>query len=60
MTILALGLSRFWDFVKLCFGRGNRHLAGTKLDGLSDRGLQDIGVEQHRHDFDIVKPFWMA
>ncbi len=60
MTIFPRGLSRLLDFVKLCFARGNRHVAGTKLEGLSDRGLQDIGLEPYRQDFDTVKPFWMA
>jgi hypothetical protein len=60
MTIFPLDLSRFLDFIKVCFTRGDRnHVAGGKLEGLSDRGLEDIGVEPYRHDFDIVKPFWM-
>ena len=59
MTIFPLDFSRFVHFIKLCFARGSYRLAGGKLEGLSDRGLEDIGIEPCRHDFDIVKPFWM-
>lgn len=29
------------------------------LENLSDKGLEDIGLEPSRRDFDAVKPFWM-
>jgi uncharacterized protein YjiS (DUF1127 family) len=25
---------------------------------LSDRSLEDVGLELHKRDFDAVKPFW--
>ena len=60
MTIFPLDLSRFLHFIKTCFARGNRqHFPGAKLEKLSDRGLQDIGLQPYQHDFDTVKPFWM-
>jgi hypothetical protein len=60
MTIFLLGLSRFFTFVKNCFAGGQHHLADAKLEGLTDHDRQDIGLEPYRHDFDHVKPFWMA
>ena len=57
MTIFPLDLSRFSDFIALCFLRWKRHFPG--LENLSDRSLKDIGIEPYRLDFDTVKPFWM-
>jgi hypothetical protein len=34
--------------------------AGTNLESLSDRSLQDIGFKLDRRNLDAVKPFWMA
>jgi uncharacterized protein YjiS (DUF1127 family) len=59
MTIFALGLSRFSDFIGFCFDRWKHHLRGATLENLSDRSLKDIGIEPCHRDFDIVKPFWM-
>ncbi len=59
MTIFALGLSRFSVLIAACFGRWRRQLRGATLENLSDRSLEDIGIEPYRHDFDTVKPFWM-
>ncbi|HEV3159951.1 MAG: hypothetical protein WBG18_23120 [Xanthobacteraceae bacterium] len=59
MTIFPLGLSRFSDLITVCFVRWKHHFAGAKLENLSDRALQDIGLEPCRRDFDTVKPFWM-
>jgi hypothetical protein len=59
MTILPLDLSRFSDFIAICFGRWKHHLPGATLENLSDRGLKDIGIEPCRREFDTVKPFWM-
>ncbi len=59
MTIFSLDFSRFIDFVTVCFVRWKDHFAGAKLENLSDRALQDIGLEPGRRDFDTVKPFWM-
>ena len=59
MTIFLLELSRFAGVVTACFARCKHHFAGAKLENLSDRALQDIGLEPCRRDFDTVKPFWM-
>ena len=39
--------------------RWKRHYESAKLENLSDRSLEDIGLEPPRRDFDAVKPFWM-
>jgi len=59
MTIFPLGISCFSKLITLCFLSLRRHYAGAKLESLSDRSLQDIGLEPCRRDFDAVKPFWM-
>jgi uncharacterized protein YjiS (DUF1127 family) len=60
MTIFLLGISRFSKLITLSFLRLRRHYySDAKLESLSDRSLQDIGVEPCRRDFDAVKPFWM-
>jgi uncharacterized protein YjiS (DUF1127 family) len=59
MTIFPLAVSRFSEFIALCFVRWKRPDANAKLENLSDRSLQDIGLEPCRRDFDAVKPFWM-
>jgi hypothetical protein len=59
MTIFPLALSRFSDFIAVCFLRWKHHFPGVTLESLSDRSLKDIGIEPHRRDFDTVKPFWM-
>jgi len=33
--------------------------AFTALENLSDRSLEDIGLDPSRPDLDTVKPFWM-
>ena len=58
MTIFPLDLSRFLNFIRGCLTRGH-HPVAAKLESLSDRGLQDIGLEPCHRDFDTVKPFWM-
>jgi hypothetical protein len=59
MTILPLDLSRFSGFLAVYFIRWTHHFADARLENLSDESLKDIGIEPSRHDFDIVKPFWM-
>ena len=58
MTILPLDLSRFSDFLAVCF-RWKQHFADASLENLSDESVKDIGIEPYRRDFDVVKPFWM-
>jgi len=59
MTIFPLALSRFADFIAVCFGRRKHSFPGVKLENLSDRSLKDIGIEPWQRDLDAVKPFWM-
>jgi uncharacterized protein YjiS (DUF1127 family) len=59
MTIFLLGITRFSKLITLCFTSLRRHYTGAKLESLSDRSLQDIGLEPCKRDFDAVKPFWM-
>jgi uncharacterized protein YjiS (DUF1127 family) len=59
MTIFSLDLSRVTDFVTVCFVRWKHQVTGARLENLSDRTLQDIGLEPCRRNFDTVKPFWM-
>jgi hypothetical protein len=59
MTIFPLDLSRVLNFIRGCFTRGHHPVASAKLESLSDRGLQDIGLEPCHRDYDTVKPFWM-
>ena len=59
MTIFALGISRFFELAVLRLRRWEPACASAKLEALSDSGLQDIGLEPCRRDFDAVKPFWM-
>ena len=47
MTIFALRLSRFSDFIAVCLGRWKRHVRGAALENLSDRSLKDIGIEPY-------------
>ena len=46
-----------WATVSLL--REKRHYNSAELENLSDRSLEDIGLEPPRRDFEAVKPFWM-
>jgi len=62
MTIFPLVIARFAAFIAVWLPSRKRPYAGhpcASLEGLSDKGLQDIGLEPSRRDFDSVKPFWM-
>ena len=39
--------------------RWKRYYESAKLENLSDRSLEDIGLEPARRNFDGVMPFWM-
>ena len=39
--------------------RWKRHYESAKLENLSDRSLEDIGLEPARRNFAAVMPFWM-
>ncbi len=39
--------------------RGKRHYDSAELENLSDRSLEDIGLEVRKQDFGTLKPFWI-
>jgi uncharacterized protein YjiS (DUF1127 family) len=39
--------------------RWKRYYESAKLENLSDRSLEDIGLEPARRNFVAVMPFWM-
>ena len=39
--------------------RGKRHYDSAELENLSDRSLEDIGLEVIKRAFGTVKPFWI-
>jgi uncharacterized protein YjiS (DUF1127 family) len=39
--------------------RGKRHYDSGELENLSDRSLEDIGLEVHKRGFGTLKPFWI-
>ena len=59
MTIFSLDITRVPELVAVNLLRWKRHYESAKLENLSDRSLEDIGLEPPRRDFNAVKPFWM-
>ena len=59
MTIFPLEITRFPEWTTVYLLRGKRYYDGAELENLSDRSLEDIGLDPPRRDFDAVKPFWM-
>ena len=55
MTISPFDLTRFPEFL-INLLRRKSHIQSAQ--NLSDRSLEDVGLEPHRRDFDAVKPFW--
>jgi uncharacterized protein YjiS (DUF1127 family) len=39
--------------------RGKRHYDSAELENLSDRSLEDIGLEVRKRDFGTLKPLWI-
>ena len=60
MTIFPLEITRFPEWVTVYLLRQKRYYDSAELENLSDRSLEDIGLEPPRRDFDAVKPFWMS
>jgi hypothetical protein len=54
MTIFPLDMTRFSELVTASLLRWKR----GELGNVSDRSLEDIGLEPPRRDLDAVKPFW--
>ena len=60
MTIFPLDITRFSELATVSLLRWRRHYESDELEKLSDRSLEDIGLEWPRQAFDAVKPFWEA
>ena len=59
MTIFAYAITGLPEWVTVYLLRQKRYYDSAELENLSDRSLEDIGLEPPRRDFDAVKPFWM-
>lgn len=59
MTIFPLEITRFPEWATVYFVRGKRYYDSAELENLSDRSLEDIGLEPARRNFAAVMPFWM-
>ena len=59
MTIVPLEITRFPEWATVDLLREKRYYDSAELENLSDRSLEDIGLEPPRRDCDAVKPFWM-
>ena len=59
MTIFPLEITRFPKWATVDLLREKRYYDSAELENLSDRSVEDIGLEPPRRDFDAVKPFWM-
>jgi uncharacterized protein YjiS (DUF1127 family) len=60
MTIFPLELIRLPELIAGRFSRWRHRNPGLDLHDLSDKTLEDIGLNKPlRRDLDAVKPFWM-
>ena len=59
MTIFPLEITRFPEWATVNLLRWKRYYESAKLENLSDRSLEDIGLEPARRNFAAVMPFWM-
>jgi hypothetical protein len=59
MTIFSHAITWFPEWVTAYLLRGKRYYDSGELDNLSDRSLEDIGLEVHKRDFGTLKPFWI-
>ena len=60
MTIFPLDVTRFSELATVSLLRWRRHYESAELEKLSDRSLEDIGLERPRQAFNSVKPFWIS
>ena len=58
MTIFPHAIT-FREWVTAYLLRGKRHYDSAELENLSDRSLEDIGLEVRKRDFGTLKPFWI-
>jgi hypothetical protein len=59
MTIFSHAITWFPEWVTAYLLRGKHHYDSAELENLSDRSLEDIGLEVHKRDFGTLKPFWI-
>ena len=59
MTIFPLEITRFPGWATVYLLREKRYYDSAELENLSDRSLEDIGLEPARRNFAAVMPFWM-
>jgi uncharacterized protein YjiS (DUF1127 family) len=59
MTIFPHAITWFPEWATAYLLRGKRHYDSAELENLSDRSLEDIGLEVHKRDFGTLKPFWI-
>jgi hypothetical protein len=59
MTIVPHAITGFPEWVTAYLLRGKRHYGSAELENLSDRSLEDIGLEVIKRDFGTLKPFWI-
>jgi hypothetical protein len=59
MTIFSHAITSFPEWVTAYLLCGKRHYDSAELKNLSDRSLEDIGLEVHKRDFGTLKPFWI-
>jgi uncharacterized protein YjiS (DUF1127 family) len=49
-----------WNDVRQRLGMWWQYFCSrSELEGLSDKGLQDIGISRCTAEFEAAKPFWM-
>jgi uncharacterized protein YjiS (DUF1127 family) len=58
MTIFTHAIT-FREWVTAYLLRGKRHYDSAELENLSDRSLEDIGLEVRKRDFGTLKPLWI-
>ena len=59
MTSYPHAITWFPEWVTACLRRGKRYYDSAELENLSDRSLEDIGLEVHKRGFGTLKPFWI-
>jgi uncharacterized protein YjiS (DUF1127 family) len=59
MTIFPHATTWFPEWATAYLLRGKRHYDSAELGNLSDRSLEDIGLEVIKRNFGTLKPFWI-
>lgn len=59
MNLFLRDFARFPELISVRLLGWARPRVSAELENLSDRTLEDVGLEPPRRDLDAVKPFWM-